>query len=296
MVLFFSFLFFERSGSQRQPFSFLFFSSSACFKNRLFQELKGLPLAACFKNSSKRRAACFKNRSSLLLLVSRTAQRNGAVLFFSSSACFNNRLFQELKGLPLAACFKNRSKKRKGLLVSRTASFKEKKRAACFKNRFFQRKEKGCRQLPLAAASCRQLPLAAASFKEKKRKEKKRKEKKRKEKKRKEKKRKEKKSFFSQRKASILTTLSKASILLFRSSTPESFYSKKRKAILFLFQEKKGFLFLFCCSAVLVFKQKKSCWFLLVLNTRTKQPLLFYSRRQKETGTKTCLFFLFFFI
>ena len=91
-------------------------------------------------------------------LVSRI-QRNGAVLLLLVSR--TDQIKEKKRAAP---CFKN-SKKRKGLLVSRTAS--------C---RFFQRKEK--------------------KRKEKKRKEKKRKEKKRKEKKRKEKKRKEKKRAF----------------------------------------------------------------------------------------------------
>ena len=70
-------LFKQRREEKKTTFWFcLFVSRMVCFKNKkgcLFQE----PLAACFKNRE--------------LLVSRTAQRNGAVLFFSSSACFKNR-------------------------------------------------------------------------------------------------------------------------------------------------------------------------------------------------------------
>ena len=106
------------------------------------------------KNRSKTRAACFKNRSSFLLLVSRTAQRKAVrkemvskkrkflfCLFVSRRVCFQEEKKRKEKGClfqePLAACFKNRffffkEKKRKGLLVSRTAQRKEKKRRPGF--------------------------------------------------------------------------------------------------------------------------------------------------------------------
>ena len=103
--LFFSFLLLVSrtpcfKNSKKTKEMVLFFSSSACFKNRLFQEFKEMVL---FFSSS----ASF---------VSRTAQKQGLPLFFC--------LFQE----PLAACFKNRSKKwffsSSASFVSRTAQRK----------------------------------------------------------------------------------------------------------------------------------------------------------------------------
>ena len=79
-------------------------SSWTNHKNRLFQE----PL------KENKRAACFKNP---LFQEFKEKKRNGAVLFFFC-------LFQE----PLAACFKNRSKKRKE---------KNRKKSCCSFKRFY---------------------------------------------------------------------------------------------------------------------------------------------------------------
>ena len=147
----------------------LFFSSSASFVSRTAQKEGLLVSRTALLLLVSRTASCLFQEplKEMVLfffclfqepLVSRT-QRNGAVLLLlvsRTASClfqeplkengpFLNRRTPLLERTTRTACFKNRSKKTKGLLVSRTPCFKNSKKrkemvlffssSACFKNR-----------------------------------------------------------------------------------------------------------------------------------------------------------------